>query len=921
VISAYNKLSTIYVYQLLRFIWISGHFMASNTKSSSPIDPAHFELTALQKLSAESLAFLKDKDSEAMAALRNEVACYQMVLDNIAQGVCFFNAEQKLILSNHRYAEIYKLRSEDIPPGTTLREIIERRAAVGTNPAVGVEDYLSEAKVVNQTYEPTTRTAKLVDGREIVMWNQRMPNGGWVSTHEDITEGKNKSTSLQTLIDWVPDLLFVKDLDSRFLVANEATATDLSVVANVGTVSRSSLIGKTDFDFYAPELAQIFRDSESKIMKSGEGMVDLQEPTIDQFGHTKWVSMTKVPIRNDSGEVFGLIGIGHNVTEQKKNESLREGQAVILEMIAGSSPLKGILDQLVLMMENQLTDIVCSILLLDSDGIHLRTGSAPNVPDAYRKAIDGVRIGPSVGSCGTAAHLKKPVIVSDISTDPLWMDFRHLAVQHNFRSCWSTPILSHDNEVLGTFAMYSKTVREPTAADTRLIDITTRIAGIAIERKLAEDRILFLATHDTLTGLPNRTLLKDRLAQAISHAKRHDECVSIVFIDLDKFKDINDSLGHNAGDELLKTVAQRMAGCVRSSDSVVRLGGDEFVIILVEQPKDVSFTHQALNRLRTVIAEPIHLAGHDLNVTCSIGVVNYPNDGEDADSLLANADAAMYRAKETGRDNYQFYTPDLNVKVHSKFVMQEDLRQALARSELFLNYQPQVDLRTGKIFAVEALVRWRHPTMGIIPPDKFIPMAEENGLIIPIGDWVLHTACKQNKAWQDSGLPAINICVNVSARQFQEKNWVDRIKHALLDSGLDAHQLELEITESLIMQDAHRAVVVMKHIQQLGVQIAIDDFGNGYSSLSALKDFPVARLKIDKSFIDELSNNHKARSVASAVIMLGQKLNMRVIAEGVETDEQINFLREQNCDEIQGYHFSKPLSADAVGELLRNGDA
>lgn len=879
--------------------------------------PENADLTVLQKLQAESLAFLQDKNTDIVDALKSEVLCYQTVLDNIAQGVCFFNAEQKLIVSNRRYAEIYRLHPRDILPGSTLREIIERRAAVGTNPDVGVEDYLSEAKVVNQTFEPTTRTARLVDGREIVMWNQRMPNGGWVSTHEDVTEGKNRSTTLQTLIDWVPDLLFVKDIDSRFLVANEATATDLSVVANVGTFTRPDLIGKTDFDFYPSQVAQIFRDTEEKIMKSGQGMVDLQEPTIDRFGHPKWVSMTKVPLRNDSGEIFGLIGIGRNVTDQKKNEILREGQAQILEMIASSAPLKDILEQLVVLVETQVTDIVCSVLLLESDGIHLRHGAAPNLPEAYCKAIDGLRVGPKAGSCGTAAHRRQRVNVSDIASDPLCVDFREIAAEHHFRSCWSAPILSHGDEVLGTFAMYSKTVREPTAADTRLIDMTTRIARIAIERKLAEDRILFLATHDALTGLPNRTLLKDRLGQAISHAQRYASGVSVVFIDLDKFKEINDSLGHNAGDELLKTMANRMVDCVRSTDSVVRLGGDEFVILLVDQSKNTDATDQTLHRLRATIAEPIHLAGHDLNVTCSIGVAKYPNDGNDTDSLLANADAAMYRVKETGRDNLQFYTPELNVKNHSKFTMQEDLRQALARSELVLDYQPQVDLRTSKIFAVEALVRWHHPTMGLISPDVFIPMAEENGLIVPIGDWVLHTACKQNKAWQNAGLPSINICVNVSARQFKEKNWVDRIRHALLDSGLDARYLELEVTESLIMQDARQAVVVMKQIQQLGVQIAIDDFGYGYSSLSALKNFPVARLKIDKSFVDEIAIDERARSVASAVILLGRKLDMRVIAEGVETDEQISHLRDLDCDEIQGYHFSRPVSAESVEQLLK----
>jgi diguanylate cyclase (GGDEF)-like protein len=388
-------------------------------------------------------------------------------------------------------------------------------------------------------------------------------------------------------------------------------------------------------------------------------------------------------------------------------------------------------------------------------------------------------------------------------------------------------------------------VREPTAVETRVIDAATRIAGIAIERKQSEDRIHFLANHDALTRLPNRALLKDRLSQALLYAQRYDRWVTVVFVDLDNFKIVNDSLGHNAGDELLKTVASRMVDCVRATDTVVRLGGDEFVILLLDQPKSADIISQTVQKLRAAIAVPINVGGHDLRVTSSMGIANYPNDGVDADELMANADAAMYRAKEIGRDNFQFYTPALNTKAHEKFLLQEELRNAVVHSQFVLLYQPQVDLRSRRIFAVEALIRWKHPTLGVVPPIKFIPIAEETGLIVPIGDWVLREACRQNKAWQGAGLPHMNICVNVSARQFKEKNLVARVVHALQDSGLEAKYLELELTESLIMQDVEQAVETMKELQSLGVQLPIDDFGTGYSSLSALKNFPVARLKID----------------------------------------------------------------------------
>ena len=366
----------------------------------------------------------------------------------------------------------------------------------------------------------------------------------------------------------------------------------------------------------------------------------------------------------------------------------------------------------------------------------------------------------------------------------------------------------------------------------------------------------------------------------------------------------------------MKVVADRMLRCVRATDTVVRLGGDEFVILLFDQPKNVDLISATLQTIRAAIAEPICVDGHNLHVLGSIGIANYPKDGTDADTLIANADAAMYRAKEMGRDNFQFYTPELNTKVHEKLVLQQELRNAITRSEFFLLYQPQVDLRTGCVFAVEALIRWRHPNLGVVSPDKFIPVAEESGLIVTIGDWVLHEACRQNKSWRNAGMPRLTVSVNVSARQFGEKNLAARVAHSLEKSGLEAQYLELELTESLIMQNVEAAIATMKELQTLGVRLSIDDFGTGYSSLAALKSFPVTRLKIDRSFITDLVTNENDRAVTTAVISLGQKLNLRVIAEGVETAEQMDFLRENNCDEMQGYHFSRPGPAEEIENLF-----
>jgi diguanylate cyclase (GGDEF)-like protein len=626
---------------------------------------------------------------------------------------------------------------------------------------------------------------------------------------------------------------------------------------------------------------------------------------------------TKTPLRNHNDKIIGVVGISRDITARKRAEAVRAGEAQILEMIAMNAPLNEVLERLMRVAEAQLDGIICSTLLLDEDGVHLRDGAGPSLDPAYRRAIDGVRIGPNVGSCGTAMYRREAVIVADIKKDPLWADFRTLVTPYGYRSCWSTPILSHQGEPLGAFAMYSKEKRAPRADEMRLVAGATRLAGIAIERKRAEERIHYMANHDALTGLPNRTLLKDRLQQSMLFAKKYDRWANLALIDLDNFKLINDSLGHSAGDELLKIVAKRMVERLKPTDTVVRLGANEFAVMIADQPKDVDRIAATLQDLRAAIAEPIRISGHALQVASSIGVAIYPKDGGDVDTLLANAGSAMYRAKEAGRDNFQFYTPALNGKVHEKFLLQEELRKALQRNEFLLLYQPQVDLRSGRIFAVEALIRWRHPEMGLVPPDKFIPAAEESGLIVPIGDWVLREAALQNKAWQAAGLAPIVVSVNVSARQFKAKNWVSRVVDALNESGLEAKYLELELTESLIMQDVEQAIATMKQLQSLGVQLSIDDFGTGYSSLSALKTFPVARLKIDKSFVRDLAHDENDRAVATAVISLGQKLNLRVIAEGVETEAQLAFLRDNNCDEMQGYLFSKPAPPEHIATMLR----
>ncbi|PKN11849.1 MAG: hypothetical protein CVU69_10245 [Deltaproteobacteria bacterium HGW-Deltaproteobacteria-4] len=438
------------------------------------------------------------------------------------------------------------------------------------------------------------------------------------------------------------------------------------------------------------------------------------------------------------------------------------------------------------------------------------------------------------------------------------------------------------------------------------------------ERKANDERIRYLAQYDTLTNLPNRTLLLDRLQQAIAVAQREEEYFAILFLDVDNFKNINDSLGHLVGDQLLQQMAARLIDCVRGSDTVSRQGGDEFIII-VRQIRESADPVQISRKIFAAMALPFSIEGQELRVTASIGIALYPEDGLDSATLIKNADAAMYHAKKLGRNNYQFFTADLNASAHQRLVLENRLRCALENREFFLHYQPLVDLESGRIFGAEALLRWLHPELGLVPPEEFIPVAEECGLILPLGEWVIREACRQNKAWQDAGLPPVQVAVNLSPLQFRQQNLEAIITQALEESGLAATYLEIEITENLLMSSEDQTVPLLRRFKEMGLRISIDDFGIGYSSLSYLKHFPVDKLKIDRSFVRDVSSDPDDAAIASAIIAMAHRLRLKVLAEGVETIDQRNFLLREGCNEAQGFHYSRPLPAAEMAVLLRSG--
>jgi diguanylate cyclase (GGDEF)-like protein/PAS domain S-box-containing protein len=435
-------------------------------------------------------------------------------------------------------------------------------------------------------------------------------------------------------------------------------------------------------------------------------------------------------------------------------------------------------------------------------------------------------------------------------------------------------------------------------------------------RKRAEDRIQYLATHDGLTGLPNRAMFGQLLSLTIETSRRYDRKFAVLFIDLDRFKVINDTLGHEAGDVLLREMGSRLRECVRASDVVARLGGDEFVVLVQEVSDAAQITAVARNIL-SAIMRPVVILGQECRVTASIGVCTHPEEGQDEHSIMKHADMAMYLAKEEGKNNYQFYSSRMKSHSIERLALETNLRRALELKEFALHYQAKVNFRTGAITGVEALLRWHSPQLGAVSPAQFIPLAEETGLIVPIGKWVLRTACEQNVAWQRAGLPRIGMSVNLSMRQLNDESLIPEIESVLRETGMDPSLLELEVTESMIMHNAERAVKILTTIKALGVRLAIDDFGTGYSSLAHLKRFPIDTLKVDRSFIREIPSDAEDKAIAEAIIAMGKTLSLTVVAEGVETPEQQTFLSERSCDEMQGYYFSTPVAADDFATLLR----
>ncbi|HEY7238238.1 MAG TPA: EAL domain-containing protein [Burkholderiales bacterium] len=632
-------------------------------------------------------------------------------------------------------------------------------------------------------------------------------------------------------------------------------------------------------------------------------------------GSTFPVEAVRRVVPSATGDI--IVAIARDITLRRRAEeratSQRQQQLVIAEFAQqalGNADLEQVMANAAEIVGLTLEVEHCKILQRGPEGLSVRAAFGCPAEAIGRQCpllVEG-------GQTATVLTQRQGVIVDDYAAGACSAATDGCSCR--VRSGAEVPIPGQKDGPLGVLGAYSRRERRFSADELGFLESIANNLAVAIERKSAEERLAYLAQFDALTGLPNRHLFRDRLAQTMGQARRSGRAMAVLFIDLDRFKLVNDAQGRDAGDRLLMEAAQRLSHTVRGGDTVGRFGGDEFGVVLANlgKPADASLVAQ---KIIDALSRPVALDGHETYITASIGIAVYPSDAAEPDALLANADAAMYRAKEQGRNHYEYFTREMNERALRWVRMQAETRRALERGEFQVYYQPKVELATGRICGFEALLRWQHPEKGLVPPDDFIPVLEETGLIVPVGEWVMRTACAQIKAWREAGLPSTPIAVNLSARQFQQKDLEDAICRVLRESAVAPPLLQFELTESLLMADPESAARTLLGLKELGVRLSVDDFGTGYSSLAYLKRFAVNELKIDRVFIRDIVADPDDAAITLAIINLAHSLDLEVVAEGVETEAQANFLRSHGCDQMQGYYFAAARTAAECTAALR----
>jgi diguanylate cyclase (GGDEF)-like protein/PAS domain S-box-containing protein len=674
------------------------------------------------------------------------------------------------------------------------------------------------------------------------------------------------------------------------------------------------LQGKSIFEFVHQQDCQAVSKCYAQARSDGEtGQVEFRFRRKD--GQLVWLESTCRTLADPrSGTVREIHASARDITERKKMEDREQVRADVLAMIAQGQVLNDVLRRLIQAAQQQEPDAMAAGIMISAGTVY---HCEPDLPPILSSSIERQLYALVARFGELAAQSGERILQCDLLTDPAWEELRPALIEHGLKSCWFTVIRSRHWDVSGAFVLYRRDHQPLSASGTELLKLAGDLTSVALEHHELTDQLTFQAHHDALTQLPNRALFSDRVQQALTSAARSGRPAAVLLVDVDRFKYVNDTFGHQAGDEMLCQVTHRLRHRLRASNTLARMGGDEFAAILTDL-SDPTDAQRVAQMLTEEFRQPIQLRGRELFITVSIGSAVYPQDGTDPATLLKNADLALYRAKDAGRNTFRHFTPEMSEGITAQLDMENSLRQATANGEFRLHYQPKVD-RHGMLVGMEALVRWQHPKLGMVLPAKFIPLAESTGLILPVGTWVLREAARQARAWADAGLPVTPIAVNVSTLQFAQPDFIQTVKSVLEIAGLDQSWLELELTETLLIQNMRDAADKLARLKTMNVDVAIDDFGTGYSSLVYLERLALDTLKIDVSFISTMNMERttgNGRTIVGAIVALAKSLGLNVVAEGVETHAQWDFLLGVGCDLFQGYLFSRPQPAQHIEMLL-----
>jgi diguanylate cyclase (GGDEF)-like protein/PAS domain S-box-containing protein len=868
----------------IRWFKISGQPLFSKDGAFAGYRGVGTDVTAEREAQDQVAAALAEV-RRANARLEQQNLHFHAAVNNMVRGLCMFDADFRVIVCNDRYIEMYGLSCDIVKPGASMRAIFEHSVALGNHPNISAEELYEGYRAQLEANGSLTLERELADGRTIAISHLPMAAGGWVATYEDVTERKLHMATLErqdeelriqnrrfnAALNNMAHGLAMFDAELRLIVCNRQYFDVMGLSPDVvkpGATLREIIEhglakgrhpGRTADEIFAARLA-LFERGEPAALHTPLDDGRMIETTYRPMGNGGWVA-TYEDITERELHLHTL----HRQEEELRIQNLRF-DAALNNMTHGLCMFDG---------EQRL--IVCNkryaeIYSLPPD---LTQAGTPYDHILQHRLSHGLY--PMVGAAEYAAELKAAVQAGQPTTA--------LTELQNGR------ILSIVYQPMpngGWVAVHE--------------DVT--------ERKRAEARIEHMARHDALTNLANRTLFRNEMDEALARVRRRGS-LAVLCLDLDHFKSVNDTLGHPVGDALLRAVTERLRACVRDGDTIARLGGDEFAILQIglEKPEEAS---GLARRLIDTMGEPYDLGGHQVVIGTSIGIAVAPNDGEDPDQLLKNADMALYRAKNDGRGTYRFFEPEMDARLQARRALELDLRKALAQGEFELFYQPLVDLRSNEVSGCEALLRWHHPERGLVEPAEFIPLAEEIGLIVPLGEWVLRQACAEAVQWPND----VKVAVNLSPVQFKNRNLVQAVVRALAASGLSARRLELEITETVLLLENEATLATLHQLRELGVRISMDDFGTGYSSLSYLRSFPFDKIKIDRSFVRDLAEKQDSVAIIRAVAGLGSSLGITTTAEGVETIEQLNKVRAEGCTEVQGYFFSPPRRAKDIAGLF-----